>query len=108
MTADISEKGLETIIMRHMTGEDGLLVLPEVAAAKMPPFGGTGYVAGSPKSFDRAHAIDVSQLFAFLHATQPEGFKKTGYGGLKRSEGHQPPQVYRAFIIRAWKQARRH
>src|SRR5262245_57812926 len=64
--------------MRHMSGEDGLAVLPDAAAAKMPPFGGTGYIAGSPKSFDRAHAIDVSQLFALLRATQPDGFQKLG------------------------------
>ena len=42
------------------------------------PFGGTGYIAGSAKGFDRAHAIDVPQLFAFLQATQPEAFKKLG------------------------------
>jgi type I restriction enzyme, R subunit len=78
MTTDISEKGLETIIMCHMTGEDGLAVMPDVAAAKTPPFGGGGYIAGSPKGFDRAHAIDVDQLFAFLRATQPEAFKKLG------------------------------
>src|SRR4029077_19875551 len=64
--------------MRHMTGEDGLVVRPEEAAAKMPPFGGTGYIAGSPKSFDRAHAIDVTQIFAFLRATQPNSFKNLG------------------------------
>jgi type I restriction enzyme, R subunit len=78
LTTDTSEKGLETIIMRHTTGEDGLVVLAEEAAAKMPPFGGTGYIAGSAKSFDRAHAIDVTQLFAFLRATQPDPFKKLG------------------------------
>jgi hypothetical protein len=40
------------------------------------PYGGTGYFAGSPKDYDRAHALDVAQLFAFLRATQPEAFKK--------------------------------
>jgi type I restriction enzyme R subunit len=78
VTTDISEKGLETIIMRHMTGEDGLAVMPDTAVAKVAPFGGTGYIAGSAKGFDRAHAIDVPQLFAFLRATQPEAFKKLG------------------------------
>jgi type I restriction enzyme R subunit len=78
VTTDISEKGLETIIMRHMTGEDGLVVMPDVAAAKTAPFGGAGYIAGNAKGFDRAHAIDVPQLFAFLRATQPEALKKLG------------------------------
>jgi type I restriction enzyme, R subunit len=77
-TTDTSEKGLETIIMRHMTGEDGLAVDPAASAEKAPPYGGTGYIAGSPKGYDRAHALDVPQLFAFLKTTQPEVFKKLG------------------------------
>lgn len=78
MTTDISEKGLETLIMRHMTGEDGLAVTSGIVAEQPAPSGGTGYFAGSPKDYDRAHALDVPQLFAFLHATQPEAFKKIG------------------------------
>jgi type I restriction enzyme R subunit len=78
VTTDISEKGLETIIMRHMTGEDGLAVMSDAAAAKIPPFSGAGYIAGSPKSFECAHTIDLVQLFAFLRATQPDAFKKLG------------------------------
>jgi type I restriction enzyme R subunit len=78
VTTDISEKGLETLIMRHMTGGDGLVV-PAAASgvAEMPsPYGGTGYIAGSAQDYDRAHALDVPQLFAFLRATQPEAFTK--------------------------------
>ena len=75
MSTDTSEKGLETLIIRHMTGTDGLAV-PSGAAADTPDPAGTGYLAGSAKDFDRAHALDVPQLFAFLLATQPEAFKK--------------------------------
>jgi type I restriction enzyme R subunit len=75
MTTDISEKGLETIIMRHVTGVDGFAVTPGLVA-KTPEASGTGYFAGSPKDYDRAYALDVPQLFAFLRATQPEAFKK--------------------------------
>ena len=75
MTTDTSEKGLETLIMRHMTGADGLAVTPGSVAEK-PDATGTGYFAGSPKDYDRAQALDVPQLFAFLRATQPEAFKK--------------------------------
>ena len=78
MSTDISEKGLESLIVRHMTGTDGLAVPPNAAAEPPAPYGGTGYFAGSPKDFDRAHALDVAQLFAFLRATQPEAFKKLG------------------------------
>ena len=75
MTTDTSEKGIETLIMRHMTGVDGFAVVPG-AATKNPESSGTGYIAGSPKDFDRAQALDVPQLFAFLLATQPDAFKK--------------------------------
>ena len=78
MTTDTSEKGLETLIMRHMTGVDGLAVTSNMVAERPPPFGGTGYTAGSAQDYDRAHALDVPQLFAFLRATQPEAFKKLG------------------------------
>ena len=76
MTTDITEKGLETLIMLHTTGTDGLAVVPNRVAERPPPFGGTGYTAGSPQDYDRAHALDVPQLFAFLRATQPDSFKK--------------------------------
>ena len=76
MTTDTSEKGLETLIMRHMTGEDGLAVGPNTVAERPTPYGGTGYISGSAKDYDRAHALDVPQLFSFLRATQPEAFKK--------------------------------
>src|SRR5213594_3295067 len=76
MTTDTSEKGLETLIMRRMTGTDGLAVIPNRVAERPSPYGGTGYIAGTAQDYDRAHALDVPQLFAFLRATQPEAFKK--------------------------------
>ena len=76
MTTDTTEKGLETLIVRHMTGTDGLAVPPNSVARPPTPYGGTGYTAGNPLDYDRAHALDVPQLFAFLRATQPEAFKK--------------------------------
>lgn len=76
MSTDTSEKGLESLIMNHMTGTDGLAVSSGIVAELPPPYGGTGYLAGSPKNFDRTHALDVSQLFAFLRATQPETLAK--------------------------------
>ena len=74
-TTDISEKGIETLIMRHMTGGDGLTVAPGAGADKPDP-AGSGYFAGCAKDYDRAQALDVPQLFAFLQTTQPEAFKK--------------------------------
>src|SRR5438876_668889 len=49
---------------------------PLKASEANPSWGGSGYLLGNPKDFDRAHALDGVQLFAFLSATQPESFKK--------------------------------
>jgi type I site-specific restriction-modification system R (restriction) subunit len=79
MPADTSEKGLETLIMQHMTGTDGLAPVTTCAVAETTPLsGGTGWIAGDPQTYDRAHAIDTAQLFAFLLATQPEETGKLG------------------------------
>lgn len=84
--ADTSEKGLETLIMRHMTGADGLTFSSvaetpdEIAAAKAD---GSGWFAGNPKDYDRGHALDVVQLFTFLTATQPETVRKLGITNYK-------------------------
>src|SRR2546423_9274788 len=77
MTTDTSEKGLETLIMLDMTGTDGLPAASDRLADRPMPRG-TGYIAGRPKDFDRAHALDVEQLFIFLRATQWAPFEKLG------------------------------
>ena len=38
MTTDTSEKGLETLIMRHMTGTDGLAVAHQIAEGVLGRF----------------------------------------------------------------------
>ena len=81
---DISEKGLETLIMRHMTGADGLVFAAEGILAETPDAlaaakaAGSGWLAGHPKDYDRAQALDVPQLFQFLSSTQPATLKKLG------------------------------
>ncbi len=77
MSTDTTEKGLETLIFRYLTGVDGLGVPPSAPSAAPDP-AGIGYFAGCPKDFDRAHAVDAVQLFAFLEATQPDSLKKLG------------------------------
>ena len=59
-----------------------------------PEANGTGYFAGSPKDYDRAHALDVPQLFAFLRATQPEAFKK-----LAMPEADDPKDINRLKFL---------
>jgi type I restriction enzyme, R subunit len=82
MSTDTTEKGLETLIMRHLTGGDGLAVPPNTLADVAPPYGGIGYLASSAQDFDRAHALDAHQLFAFLVATQPDALGRLGIANL--------------------------
>lgn len=74
---DTSEKGLETLIYQAMTGRTGLEPVPETFQEVSPTAArGTGWLAGWPRDYDRTHALDVMQLFAFLRATQPEELKR--------------------------------
>jgi type I restriction enzyme R subunit len=89
MPTDTTEKGLETLIMRHMTGEDGFSSASEPVIHDTPDgiaadkAGGSGWHAGSPDAYDRAHCIDVTQLFAFLQATQPDTLAKLNIGNYR-------------------------
>lgn len=88
MATDISEKGLETLIMRHLTGADGLQFADGGALAETPPLPTShGWLAGNPGSYDREYALDTGQLFAFLVATQPEETAKLGIGDYKDKAG---------------------
>src|SRR3972149_4546840 len=77
--ADTSEKGLESLIVTALTGQpvdsapsDG------EAHERRPPFAGAGYVQGSPKDYDRDHAVDLAKLLEFLSATQPKVIEQCG------------------------------
>jgi type I restriction enzyme R subunit len=84
MTTDTSEKGLETIIMRYMTGTDGLASEEDESKFfETPHSEGSGWIAGIAAAYDRAHAIDPIHLFGFLKDTQPEELKKLGIGNVK-------------------------
>ena len=54
MPTNTTEAGLESLIVRHMTGTDGLAVAPGTVVER-PEFSGTGYFAESPKDYDRAY-----------------------------------------------------
>jgi type I restriction enzyme R subunit len=64
MSTDISEKGLETLIMLHMTGMDGLAPVDEGLVAETPDAlaaakaAGSGWLAGNPRNYERTHALD--------------------------------------------------
>jgi len=52
-TTDTSEAGLEATIVKSLIEE-------------------AGYQAGNPQDYDRAHAVDLVKLTAFIQETQPE------------------------------------
>jgi type I restriction enzyme, R subunit len=88
MKTDTTEKGLETLIMRHMTGTDGLPSsaagsVAEAASAK----GGSGWFAGNDAAYEREFAVDSEQLFSFLIATQSEEWAKLGIANYKDKQG---------------------
>jgi len=73
MTTDTSEKGLESLIVRAMTGRTDLLSPPHVATeTSVPVAGGTGWLLGDPKHYDRGACVDLVQLRGFIQATQPK------------------------------------
>lgn len=79
MKTDTTEKGLESLIMRYMTGTDGfasggVTSFGESAPAKQ----GSSWIAGNGSSYDREYAVDTEQLFTFLFTTQPDEFAKLG------------------------------
>ena len=77
VTSDTSEKGLESLIVRDLTGFPPRdFTRPE--SREESPYGGTGYVAGNPLDYDRDYAVDFTQLLSFLKATQPLAVEQLG------------------------------
>lgn len=87
VTTDTSEKGLESLIVRHLTGQ--LLDTPVKDTAE-PSAGYSvgGYVQGQPADYNRDVALDVVQLLAFLQDTQPKAVETLGLAqeGIKRTQ----------------------
>ena len=98
MTTDTSEKGLESLIVRHLVGQIPPPAAPlpnalqSLATAR---YAMGAYVEGKPADYNRDVALDTAQLLAFLRATQPkvietlelnsEGIKRTQF--LHRLQG---------------------
>ncbi len=81
MTTDITEKGLEGLIVRAMTGRTDLLVPPHTPTGfDVPVAGGSGWLLGDPKHYDRGFCVDLVQLRGFLELTQPKAAEALGLG----------------------------
>ncbi|HLG74429.1 MAG TPA: type I restriction endonuclease subunit R, partial [Chloroflexota bacterium] len=79
MITDTSEKGLELLILRSLTGlsDEQILRKPSPGAAEdRPGYGGAGYQLGWTEDYDRDHAVDLTKLLTFIQTTQPTAFKQ--------------------------------
>lgn len=73
MPTDTSERGLEALIHKALTGVPGDSSASLESSVQEQPAGyGAGWVSGAPGDYDREYCVDLVQLAAFLHATQPE------------------------------------
>ena len=70
MKTDTSERGLERLICKALTGSPCDFGSGE-ADEQASPSGGNGWVCGRPQDYDRDYCLDLTQLKAFLLATQP-------------------------------------
>ena len=74
-TSDTAEKGLESLIVEALTGTREVAPEGGVRVAEpRAPYGGSGYVLGDSKDYDRDHAVDLVKLLEFLQTTQPDAF----------------------------------
>ena len=82
MKTDVSEKGLELLIVGSMTGKTPaeILATASVNRTQEEPAGppGADYLLGDPHDYDREHAVDGWQLLRFLADTQPGTFAALG------------------------------
>ena len=70
MTTDTTEKGFERLICVAMAGHP-CEPAQGGAVAERPANYGVGWIGGDPQDYDREYCIDLAQLSAFLHDTQP-------------------------------------
>lgn len=96
MLTDTSEKGLESLIMRHLTGTKGLPGSVEIVAETTPSSAGNGWFAGRSVAYDREYAVDIEHLFTFLSITQPDEYAKLGIGDYQDKTG----MARRKFLAR--------
>ena len=79
MTTDTSEKGLERLICTALTGAP--CDPSQGGAVRERPAGyGAGWICGDPQDYDREYCVDLAQLSAFLHATQPNAAESLDLG----------------------------
>ena len=78
MPTDTSERGLERLICTALAGHP--CEPPAAGTVAEPPagYGGVGWSGGNFHDYDREYCVDLVQLSAFLHATQPKAAASLG------------------------------
>jgi len=71
-TTDTSERGMERLICTALTGHSCDPGATGGVTDTVTNYGGTGWIGGNPNDYDREYCVDLAQLSAFLHETQPE------------------------------------
>jgi type I restriction enzyme R subunit len=72
MTTDTSEAGLERLICSALTGHPCEQPKTGTVGEPAAAYGGVGWSCGNAHDYDREYWVDLVQLSAFLHATQPK------------------------------------
>ncbi|MCL3861737.1 type I restriction endonuclease subunit R [Actinotalea sp. K2] len=86
MVTSLNEESLEALIVAQMTGDTASDAVR--------------WVKGDPGDYDRAHAVDLTQLTAFLEATQPSTAEALDLG--------QDSTTRRAFLARLQGEVTKH
>ena len=72
MTTDLTERGLERFICQALTGDPCDPPSGRSVAEPPPTYGTLGWSPGNHHDYNRDYCVDLIQLGAFLHVTQPE------------------------------------
>ena len=72
MPTDTSERGLERLICTALAGHPCDPPLGPTVGEPPARYGGVGWAGGNFHDYDREYCVDLTQLSAFLRATQPE------------------------------------
>ena len=81
MTTDTSERGLERLICKTLTGHPCDPPSSGTVAEPAAGYGGVGWSCGNPHDYDRTYCVDLVQLAAFLNDTQPEAADSLALSG---------------------------
>ena len=71
MTTDLTERGLERLICKALTGDPCDPPSGRTVGEPPPTYGGVGWSPGNHHDYNREYCVDLIQLRTFLHTTQP-------------------------------------